>query len=229
MSRDADVSESSPGLSRRVDWRRRPLPRGIKPAVWVLWLAPLGVLIGAAVTDNLGANPAEALIRDLGDWALRALCLALLVTPLRLVLAWPALGGLRRLLGLFAAAYAGWHALAYVWLDQAWVWADVWRDVLKRPFITVGVLATVGLMLMAVTSPQAVRRRLGSQRWQRLHQSVYLVAVLAILHFAWMRAGKQDFAEVWVWGSVAAVLLASRWPPVRARLQAWGNKRSRAH
>lgn len=227
--RDADASEPSTGLTRRVDWRRRPLPRGVKPAVWVLWLTPLGVLIGAALTDNLGANPAEALIRDLGDWALRALCLALLVTPLRLALAWPALGGLRRLLGLFAAAYAAWHALAYVWLDQAWDWAEVWLDVLKRPFITVGVVAAVGLMLMAVTSPQVVRRRLGPQRWQRLHHSVYLVAVLAILHFAWMRAGKQDFAEVWVWGSVAAVLLASRWPPLRARLQAWGNKRSRAH
>ncbi len=210
-------------------WRRRPLSRVVKPLLWVLLLAPFGQLLYLALTNSLGANPAEALIRALGDWAIRILALALAITPMRLVLAWPAWGSVRRLVGLFAAAYAGLHALAYVWLDQAWDLLAVWHDVLKRPFITVGMLAILLLALLVLTSPRSVARRLGTQRWRRLHRSVYAVALLAVLHFWWMRAGKQNFAEVWLWGGLLAALLAMRWPAVAQRLQAWGSMRSKAH
>lgn len=212
-----------------VNWRRRPLPRSVKPLLWLLLLAPLAWLLTLALMDDLGANPAEALIRGLGDWTIRFLCLALAITPMRLALAWPAWGGVRRLVGLFAAAYAGLHALAYVWLDQGWDGLAVWHDVLKRPFITVGMVALLLLMVMVWTSPRAVARRLGAQRWRRLHRSVYAVAVLAVLHFWWMREGKQNFDEVWLWGGVLALLLALRWPPISQRLQAWGSRRSKAH
>lgn len=210
-------------------WRRRPLPRWVKPLLWLLLLTPLAGLLWQAVNGDLGANPAETLIRSLGDWAIRCLTLALAVTPLRQGLAWPALGSVRRLLGLFAAAYAGLHTLGYIWLDQAWSWSAVWQDVLKRPFITVGMAAMVLLLLMSLSSPRWVARRMGARLWQRLHRSVYAVAVLVVLHFWWMREGKQDFAEVGLWGGLLALLLLLRWPPLQQALQAWGRGRSKAH
>lgn len=216
-------------LRPAAPWRRRPLPRAVKPLLWLLLLTPLAVLVWQAINGDLGANPAETLIRALGDWAIRFLTLALAVTPLRQGLAWPALGGLRRLLGLFAAAYAGLHTLAYVWLDQAWSWSAVVQDVIKRPFITVGMAAVVLLLLMSVTSPRAVARRMGGLAWRRLHRGVYAVAILVVLHFWWMREGKQDFAEVWLWGGLLAALLLLRWPRCQQALQAWGKGRSKAH
>lgn len=181
-----------------------------KPLLWVLCVWPALALWSAALADQLGANPAEALIRGLGDWALRFLCLALAVTPLRVGLGVPALARWRRSLGVTVWAYALLHAMAYAWLDQGWDMAEVLGDVWKRPFILVGTLAMLILSALAATSFNSAVRRLGAQRWRRLHQAVYGVAALSVLHFWWMRAGKNDFTEVWLYGAVLAGLLAWR-------------------
>ena len=181
-----------------------------KPLLWVLCAWPALVLWSAALADQLGANPAEALIRGLGDWALRFLCLALAVTPLRVGLGVPALARWRRSLGVTVWVYALLHAMAYAWLDQGWDMAEVLGDVWKRPFILVGTLAMLVLSALAATSFNSAVRRLGAQRWRRLHQAVYGVAALSVLHFWWMRAGKNDFTEVWLYGAVLAGLLAWR-------------------
>lgn len=182
----------------------------VKPVVFVLWLLPAAWLVWAAFHDRLGANPAEALIRSLGDWSLRALLLVLLVTPLRLALGWPHLARLRRMLGLFVFFYASLHWLAYAWFDMGLVWQDIVADVPKRPFILVGTLAWLLLLLLALTSFNRAIRWLGAARWQRLHRAVYAIAVLAVLHFFWMRAGKNDFAEVAVYAALFAGLLSWR-------------------
>lgn len=186
---------------------RRPAARwlaallGLLPALW---------LLGAAAADRLGANPAEALIRGSGDWALRLLCLALAVTPLRVTLGLPALARWRRMAGLYAYGYALLHLLTYLWLDQGWDWGATLADVAKRPFILAGMVAVLLLTPLAATSWAGAVRRLGAARWQRLHRLVYAVAVLAVLHFYWMRAGKRDFADVWLYGSLIALLLLWR-------------------
>jgi sulfoxide reductase heme-binding subunit YedZ len=184
--------------------------RAAKP-VWIaLALLPLAQLIWGAATDGLGANPAEALIRGTGDWALRLLCLGLSITPLRVGLGLPALARFRRNTGVLCFVYAVCHLLAYATLDMGWDWAALWRDVVKRPFITVG-MATFALLLpLALTSFNRAVRALGGRRWQRLHRLVYLAAGLALLHFLWMRSGKQLFGEVWLYGGWLAVVLAWR-------------------
>ena len=174
---------------------------GLVPFAWLFW---------GAATDALGANPAEFLSRATGDWTLRLLCLTLAITPLRQFLSWPELARFRRMLGLLTYFYALLHLLCYSWLDMGFDWADTVRDIGKRPFIWAGFGAFVLLTLMAATSLNRAVRWLGSKRWQRLHQSVYAVAVLSLLHFFWMRAGKNNFTEVWVYAAVIAVLLGWR-------------------
>ena len=184
------------------------------PASWWLLLAvgllPLVWLLAQALQDQLGANPAEALIRALGDWTLRSLCVVLAVTPLRTWLGWPELLRCRRMLGLLCFGYACLHLLGYAWFDLGFEGAEMVRDIVKRPFILVGFTAFVILVALAATSSNRAVRWLGGKRWQWLHKSVYAVAVLAILHFWWMRAGKQDFAEVWVYAGLLAILLGWR-------------------
>lgn len=182
----------------------------VKPVVFVLWLLPAAWLVWAAFNDRLGANPAEALIRSLGDWSLRALVLVLLVTPLRVGMGWPQLARLRRMLGLFVFFYASLHWLAYAWFDMGFVWRDIVADVPKRPFILVGTLGWLLLLVLAATSFNRAIRWLGAARWQALQRSVYAVAALAVLHFFWMRAGKQDFAEVAVYAAILGGLLGWR-------------------
>ena len=181
-----------------------------KPVVFLLWMLPAAWLVWAAFNDRLGANPAEALIRSLGDWSLRALVLVLLVTPLRVWAGWQQLARLRRMLGLFVFFYASLHWLAYAWFDMGFVWKDILADVPKRPFILVGSLAWLLLLLLAATSFNRAIRWLGAARWQALHRAVYAVALLAVLHFFWMRAGKRDFAEVAVYATVLGLLLGWR-------------------
>jgi methionine sulfoxide reductase heme-binding subunit len=181
-----------------------------KPLVLLFGLVPFAWLFWGAATDALGANPAEFLSRATGDWTLRFLCLTLAITPLRQFLGWPELARFRRMLGLLTYFYALLHLLCYSWLDMGFDWADTVRDITKRPFIWLGFGAFVLLTLLAATSLNRAVRWLGSKRWQRLHQSVYAVAALSLLHFFWMRAGKNNFTEVWVYAAVIAVLLGWR-------------------
>jgi methionine sulfoxide reductase heme-binding subunit len=173
-----------------------------KPGVWLVCALPALLLVSRGLANELGANPAEALLRGLGDWTLRMLCLTLAITPLRQALGLSALARWRRALGVWTFVYALLHALAYVWLDMGWVWMDVLVDVAKRPFITVGLLAWLLLVPLVATSFNRAIKSMGAARWQRLHRMVYVVAALALLHFYWMRAGKNNFAEVHVYASL---------------------------
>ena len=190
--------------------RKLLLHPAAKPLVFVLCLLPLVWLVVATATNQLGANPAEALIRATGDWTLRALCLVLAVTPLRVLTATPQLARFRRMLGLFVFFYGLLHLLSYSWFDMGFDLADILRDIAKRPFILVGSLALLLLALLAGTSFNRAIKALGGKRWHALHRTVYAVAGLAILHFFWMRAGKNDFAEVALYAAILAVLLGWR-------------------
>jgi len=181
-----------------------------KPVLWLLGLAPFAWLVWGAANDALGANPAEYLIRATGDWTLRLLCITLAVTPLRVTLGMPELLRFRRMLGLFTYFYVVLHLLCYSWLDMGFELEDIVQDIAKRPFILVGFGAFVLLTPLGVTSFNAAIRWLGAKRWQRLHKVVYGVAVLAVLHFFWMRAGKNNFTEVAVYAGILALLLGWR-------------------
>lgn len=192
--------------------------RRAKPVVFVLALLPFSYLVWAAVFDHLGANPAQALVLSTGDWTLRMLCVVLALTPVRLLTANPALARFRRMLGLFVYFYALLHLLSYGGFDMAFDMADIAKDIVKRPFILVGFAAFVLLTCLALTSFNRAIKALGAKNWQRLHRAVYLVAALAILHFFWMRAGKNDFAEVAPYAALLACLLGWRlWYRLRQR------------
>jgi len=185
-----------------------------KRLLFGLLLLPALLLVAAVALDQLGTNPAQALMRQTGDWTLRALCLVLALTPLRVGLQLTALARWRRMLGLFVYFYATLHLLSYAWLDMGFELGDIAHDIPKRPFILVGFTAYVMLAALAVTSPGWAMRLLGGKAWRRLHQLVYAVAGLALLHFFWMRAGKHDFAEVWLYALILSGLLG--WRVLRA-------------
>ncbi|MFZ1343761.1 sulfite oxidase heme-binding subunit YedZ [Thiothrix eikelboomii] len=183
--------------------------RCIKPLVFALALLPL-VLMGFGVwQDRLGANPIEAVTRSSGDWALRFLLLTLALSSLRRLIGWTQGIRLRRMLGLFAFFYASIHLLLYLWLDQFFDWQGIWRDILKRPFITVGMLAFLMLLPLAITSPKAMLRRLG-KRWKTLHTLIYPLSILAVLHFWWMKDAKSDTSEPLIYALILAALLGER-------------------
>lgn len=186
------------------------LSRFAKPVVFGVSLLPFCWLLYAAISNQLGANPAEALIRATGDWTLRFLCVALAVTPLRSITGTPALARFRRMLGLFVYFYVILHLLSYSWFDMGFDVTDIAQDIAKRPFILVGFTAFVLLTPLALTSFNRAIQALGAKRWQRLHKLIYGVASLAILHFFWMRAGKNDFAEVFVYAAILGALLGWR-------------------
>jgi methionine sulfoxide reductase heme-binding subunit len=181
-----------------------------KPVVFLLALLPFAWLLFGAITDNLGANPAEYLSRSTGDWTLRFLCLTLAVTPLRVISGTPALARFRRMLGLFVYFYVVLHFLSYGWFDMGFDTAEIAKDIGKRPFILVGFSSFLLLTPLAATSFNRAVKALGPARWQALHKLVYVIAGLGILHFFWMRAGKRNFAEVAVYASIIAALLGWR-------------------
>lgn len=184
-----------------------------RPAVFVVAALPFCWLAFAALTDpsaHLGTNPAERLIRETGEWTLRLLCLALAVTPLRQWTGWHALAKLRRMLGLYAFFYASVHFLCYAALDMGLDVAAILKDIIKRPFILVGTAALLLMLPLAATSLDRAVRALGARRWRALHRAVYAIALLALLHFYWMRSGKNDFAEVGVYGTLIGALLGWR-------------------
>ena len=181
-----------------------------KPLLWLFCMLPLLWLFYAAATDQLGANPAEALSRSTGELTLRFLCLVLAISPLRVVLGLSALARFRRMLGLFVYAYVCLHLLSYAWFDMGFDPMDMARDIAKRPFILVGFIAFLLLTPLALTSFNRAIKTMGARRWQQLHRAVYLVAGLAVLHFFWMRAGKNDFGEVLLYAVILGALLAWR-------------------
>ncbi len=182
----------------------------LKAVVFALALAPLARLaIGAFLFPEwLGANPAEYITRATGDWTLRFVLITLAVTPLRKITGWGWLLRLRRMLGLYAFFYAMVHLSSYVSFDHVFEAGEIIKDIIKRPFITVG-FATLLLMLpLAVTSTNAMVRRLGARRWIALHRLIYIIGPLGVLHFWWMV--KKDLTEPVIYALVLALLLGYR-------------------
>ena len=190
----------------------------LKPALFILCLAPLARLIWLGTDDGLGANPIEFITRSTGTWALVFLCITLAMTPLRLVTGLTVWIKLRRMLGLFSFFYACIHFSIWFWLDQNLDIQSMWSDVVKRPFITMGFLTLVLLTPLALTSNQWAVRQLG-RRWTLLHKLVYLIACTAVVHYWWHKAGKNDFSTVSIYGGVILFLLACRLPMVKSFLQ----------
>ena len=179
----------------------------IKSVLFALCLVPFAHLVWGVAYDALGANPVEAVTRSTGWWTLFLLCATLAVTPLRRATGANWLLKLRRMIGLFAYFYVVLHFLTYVWLDQ---WFDVTamaKDILKRPYITVGFTAFLLLAPLAATSTDAMRRRLG-RNWQRVHRFIYLIAIFGVLHFWWLV--KRDVTEPAIFALVLAGLLGTR-------------------
>jgi sulfoxide reductase heme-binding subunit YedZ len=190
----------------------------VKPLLFVLALGPFASLLVGALTNTLGANPAEALTRSTGDWTLRFLCLTLAVTPLRQITGWVAMARWRRMLGLYAFFYGLLHFLCYAWLDMGFDVADIVRDIPKRPFVLVGTLALLLMLPLAATSFNRAIKALGAARWRQLHRLVYAVALLGLLHFFWMRSAKNNFGDVAVYAAVIVLLLGWRlWKLRQAR------------
>jgi sulfoxide reductase heme-binding subunit YedZ len=195
-----------------------------KPLVFIAALIPLGRLVVLGLMQALSANPIEFITRSTGLWTLVFICITLSLTPLRRLTGFNGLARFRRMIGLFAFFYALLHFTTYFWFDQWFDLASIWKDVFKRPFITVGFGAFVLLIPLAITSTKAMVRRLG-RRWLLLHRLIYVIAVLAILHFWWMKAGKHDLILPEIYAVIVAVLLSTRvlmWLRRRASLSTRG-------
>lgn len=182
--------------------------RWLKPAAFAAALLPLAWLLWRAGFGSLGVNPVETINRYLGDWALRFLLIALAVTPVRQWTGWSALARLRRMMGLYAFFYVCLHLASYVGIDLFFDWSALWADVLKRNYITLGMIAVLLLVPLALTSTNAMIRRLGGARWRRLHLLVFPASILGVTHF-WMMV-KADIREPLVYAVLLAVLLGWR-------------------
>jgi len=193
----------------------------VKGAIFVLGLLPFARLVWGTASGSF-TDPLAAITQGSGEWALYFLCITLAVTPLRRLTGWNWVVRLRRMLGLFTFFYALVHFIAFLWFDHFFDVAAMLADVVKRPFILVGFIAFVLLIPLAATSTNAMIKRLGGKRWQWLHRLIYLIAPLAILHFWWMKAGKNDFAQPILFGVIVAVLLGLRvvWSRSKARAAA---------
>ena len=191
------------------------MSRLIKPAIFFLCLLPLFLLFRNFYLDQLGANPFEVLTRSTGEWTLRFLLLTLAMTPLRNITgsAWPI--RLRRMLGLYTFFYVCVHLLTYIWLDHFFDWNEIVTDIVKRPYITLGMLAFVLLIPLAITSTKKMIRRLG-KKWKSLHKLVYLIAVLGVVHF-WLLV-KADLKEPIIYSLILLTLLLLRLKPVQQRI-----------
>lgn len=182
--------------------------RIVKAGLFIAALVPLLRLIWLGFTNSLGANPIEFITHSTGTWTLVGLLTTLSITPLRKFSGWNWLIRLRRMLGLFAFFYACLHFVTYVWLDQFFDLNTIVKDVIKRPFITVGFLAFVLLIPLAVTSTNSMMKRLGGKNWQRLHRLIYAIAALGILHYWWLV--KKDISQPLIYALVLVLLLGTR-------------------
>ena len=181
--------------------------RAIKFVIYVFCLTPLAWLIYATFQDLLGANPIEVVTRSLGEWGLQLLLVTLCMTPLRDILKQPWPIQLRRLLGLFAFFYVVLHLITYLWLDKFFEWSEIWADIIKHPFITFGMLSAISLIPLVVTSNRFSQRKLGG-KWRKLHQLIYPIAILAVLHFFWLV--KADMLRPTIMAVCLALLLGYR-------------------
>jgi sulfoxide reductase heme-binding subunit YedZ len=179
----------------------------LKVVVFVVALVPLARIVLLAGDT---ANPLEFITHGTGDWTLYLLCITLAVTPVRRLSGLNWLLKLRRMLGLFAFFYATLHFITFVWFDHFFDLAAIWKDVRKRPFITVGFAAFVLLIPLAATSTNAMVRRLGAKRWQALHRLIYLIAPLGVLHYWWMKAAKNNIGKPLLFAVIVGLLLAVR-------------------
>jgi sulfoxide reductase heme-binding subunit YedZ len=187
-----------------------PTPKQVtllKVVVFVLALVPLARIVLLAGDKT---NPLEFITHGTGDWTLYLLCITLAVTPVRRLSGLNWLLKLRRMLGLFAFFYATLHFITFIWFDHFFDLAAIWKDVRKRPFITVGFAAFVLLIPLAATSTNAMVRRLGGKRWQALHRLIYLIAPLGVLHYWWMKAAKNNIGKPLLFAVIVALLLALR-------------------
>ena len=193
------------------------------PKIWISFvcLLPLARLIALGFSDGLGANPIEFITRSTGTWTLVGLMVTLSITPLRRLSGHAGLTRYRRMLGLFTFFYVCLHFVTYVWLDQFFDPAAIVKDIIKRPFITVGFSAFVLLIPLAATSTRAMIRRLG-RRWQQLHRLVYAIAILGVIHYLWLV--KKDLTEPLVYGVVLTLLLLMRLPRGVVLLQTIRNR-----
>jgi len=190
----------------------------LKTAVWAACLTPLAALAWWFAHDDLTANPIEFVTRTLGIWTFRLLLATLALTPLRIVsgMAWQMT--LRRLLGLFAFSYAVLHFAVWIVVDHFFDWPEMLADIVKRPYVTVGMLALLCLVPLAATSTTGMIKRLGAVAWRRLHRLVYAVGVLVFLHFLWL--AKVGRNEPYVYGAIVALLLGIRgWDAARRQVR----------
>ena len=176
--------------------------------MFVASVLPWVRLVMGAFANTLGTNPLELITRSTGTWTLVFLCITLAVTPLRKLSGWQWLAQTRRMFGLFVFFYAACHFLAFVWFDHFFDVAAIWKDVIKRPFVTVGFVALVLLTPLALTSTKRMARHLGARRWRRLHRCVYAVGVLGVLHYWWLV--KRDLSQPILYAAVIVLLLGLR-------------------
>ena len=205
--------------------KRDPMVWVIKPMVWALCLAPLAwlgwLVLEVLYFDGRGltANPVEFLNLYLGDWAIRILLVSLAVTPIKILTGWKQIVRLRRLLGLFAFFYVALHISNYVVLDQFFDWLAIWNDILKRWYITVGMVGLVCLIPLAITSTKGWIKKMGGKNWNKLHKLVYVAGAAACLHFFMMRKGIQ--LEPIIYGGIFLSLMAVRMiEPMKRKLRA---------
>ena len=182
--------------------------RLFKGSLFTIFLMPLVVLLLGFFNEQLGANPIEVLTRDTGQWALRFLLISLSISPLRLLFGWHFLAPIRRMVGLYCFFYASVHMLLYIWLDQFFNLGDIIGDIIERPFITVGVISFLALIPLAVTSNDKMKKRLGSERWKRLHSLVYFIGMGGALHFFMLV--KKDITEPLIYIAILVILLGIR-------------------
>lgn len=195
----------------------------IKPAVFLLCLLPLALLGYGFWQDALGANPIETIIRRNGDWALRFLLITLAISPLRQITGQRWLLRLRRMLGLYAFFYALMHLLSYIVLDQFFDWPEIWKDIVKRPYITIGMTSFALLIPLAITSIDRIVEWMTKERWNRLHRLVYLCALLGVVHYYMLV--KADVREPLIYGAVLALLFGYRFWQRRRETQMTETKR----
>jgi sulfoxide reductase heme-binding subunit YedZ len=183
-----------------------------KPLVFTASLLPLVWIIWKVISDDVGvglnANPVEMVNRYLGDWALRFVLIALSITPLIKITGWATPVRFRRMIGLFAFAYAFLHLANYMIADQFFNWTDIWADIVKRTYITVGMATFLILLALAITSPKAAIKRLGTKRWRMLHRGVYIAGVGAVFHY-WMMI-KADLTQPIIHAAILFLLLGYR-------------------